>query len=180
MIKGFQKYCLLIITMLLVQQSFAQKYTEYELKSAFIYNFTKFIQWPTNNYSTFKIVIVRNNDIKIVLNEILKDKKINNKKPELIYIDDITKISDCQILFIEDVSNSELITILEQTKNKACLTIANHIPLFCQKGGIINFTPKYYNYRFEINNLQAEWKGLKISSKLLILSKVISPNENKF
>jgi len=51
---------------------------------------------------------------------------------------------------------------------------------FCQQGGIINFTPKYYSYRFEINNQQAEWVNLKISSKLLILSKIISPNENKF
>ena len=161
--------------------SYAQKYTEYELKSAFIYNFTKFVEWPpTTIKETFKIGIIRNNTMKIVLNEMMKGKKINGKIPEIIFIKDISKIPKCQILFIDNVDNSELLTILKQTKNQPCLTIGNHLSYFCQQGGIINFTPKYFSYRFEINNRQAEWVNLKISSKLLILSKIISPNENKF
>ncbi len=165
------------------QQVQAQKYTEYELKSAFIYNFTKFIEWPSQENignETFKIGIIRNNTMKIVLNEMMRGKKINNRIIEIIHIKDLSKIPDCQILFIDGVDNNELIKILQNTKDRPCLTIGNHLDYFCQQGGIINFTPKYYNYRFEINNRQAEWVNLKISSKLLILSKIISSNENKF
>lgn len=183
MIKRKWTYCLLFFSFVILQQGFAQKYTEYELKSAFIYNFTKFIEWPTSSTTkgkTFKIGIIRNNTMKIVLNEMMKGKKINGKIIEIIYIKDLSKIPDCQILFIDGVDNTELIPILKETKNQPCLTIGNHLKYFCQQGGIINFTPKYYNYRFEINNQQAEWVNLKISSKLLILSKIISPNENKF
>ena len=183
MIKQIQTYCLLVFSLIFLQQAQAQKYTEYELKSAFIYNFTKFIEWPntqTQEEKTFKIGIIRNNTMKIVLNEMMRGKKINGRTVEIIYIKDISKIPDCQILFIDDVDNSELTQILRKTKNVPCLTIGNHLDYFCQQGGIINFTPQYYNYRFEINNQQAEWVNLKISSKLLILSKIISTNENKF
>ena len=183
MIKRIRTYCLLLFSLIFLQQAQAQKYTEYELKSAFIYNFTKFIEWPNEQVQkgkTFKIGIIRNNNMKIVLNEMMRGKKINGRIVEIIYIKDISKIPDCQILFIDGVDNSELIQILKKTKNLPCLTIGNHLDYFCQQGGIINFTPKYYNYRFEINNQQAEWVNLKISSKLLILSKIISPNENKF
>ncbi len=183
MIKRKWTYCLLFFSFVFLQQARAQKYTEYELKSAFIYNFTKFVEWPnekSHESNTFKIGIIRNNTMKIVLNEMMKGKKINGRTVEIIYIKNISKIPDCQILFIDKVDNSELIKILEKTKNQPCLTIGNHLDFFCQQGGIINFTPKYYSYRFEINNQQAEWVNLKISSKLLILSKIISSNENKF
>jgi len=183
LIKRKWTYYLLFLGLIFWQQAQAQKYTEYELKSAFIYNFTKFIEWPSqenNNHETFKIGIILNNTMKIVLNEMMRGKRINGKIIEIIYITDLSKIPDCQILFIDGVDNSELIKILKKTKDLPCLTIGNHLDYFCQQGGIINFTPKYYNYRFEINNRQAEWVNLKISSKLLMLSKIISSNENQF
>ena len=184
LIRKIVTYCFLSVFLLLAgKTSFAQKYTEYELKSAFVYNFTKFINWPDEDKhknETFKIVVFRNNTMKIVLNEMLRGKKIKGRIPEVIYVKDVSKIPDCQIIFIDDVTNSELIQILNKFHNKPCLTVGNHLQYFCQQGGIINFTPKYYNYRFEINNRQAEWVNIVISSKLLILSKLISPNENKF
>lgn len=174
-------YGFLLFSFIATKSAMSQKYTEYELKSAFIYNFTKFIDWPDKpKEKTFKICIVRNNMMKIILNEMTKNKKVNDKIIEIIYIKDISKIPDCQILFIDNVTNAELLSILNKTKNLPCLTVGNHLQYFCQQGGIINFTPKYFTYRFEINNYQAEWVNLKISSKLLILSKIISPNENKF
>ena len=52
--------------------------------------------------------------------------------------------------------------------------------MFCQYGGIINFTHKGANKRFEINNNSAINNKIKISSKLLTLARIITDNEVDF
>ena len=43
-------YYLFILFAIVMQSVSAQEYTESELKSAYLYNFTKFVEWPAKSY----------------------------------------------------------------------------------------------------------------------------------
>ena len=162
----------------------AQQYSEIELKAAYLYNFTLFVKWPvnsTNNSEYFTIGIYKDYDMFLILTEMLKGKKTMNKPIKVIEIKNIENTKKTNLIYFgKNVTQNELNEILEYISNKPILTVANKIEDFCENGGIINFRPPYFKKRFEINNEKALSLGLKISSKLLVLSKIINPNENKF
>ena len=48
-------------------------------------------------------------------------------------------------------------------------------PRFIEQGGIVNFFLENGKVRFEINRSAAERSGLRISSRLLQLAKIVDP-----
>lgn len=183
------KSFLIIVSMVVlsvssINQSKAQQYTEYEVKAAYIYNFINFIQWPNSAFSSteakFVIGIYGYDPFKGILDEVFRNKLLQNREWEIKYFSSVKDISDCHILLISDISQTELITVLEKIKNKPILSIGNQIDNFCDLGGIVNFSKQNEQHRFEINNNQAVNNNLKINPKLLFLSKIISEDENRF
>ena len=178
-------YYLIIFLSVLSQVIYAQEYTESELKAAYLYNFTKFVEWPSHHdhapSGVFEIDVFRNKKIATVLREMVKGKKVKNRNIKVVYIEQIDQINtSCQMLLIDNVNNDELLTILKKTKEHPILTVGNKLNLFCQQGGVLNFTSREASYRFEINKHVADWNGLKINMKLLLLSKIITTNDAEF
>lgn len=76
----------------------------------------------------------------------------------------------CQILFISKSEGRNLWKILESIKGMGVLTIGE-MPQFNRSGGMIRFVIQNEKVRFEINAAAAGQARLRISSKLLALSK---------
>ena len=163
---------------------FGQKFTEYEVKSAYLFNFTKFVEWPAsafeNSNSPYVIGIYKNDGFGLVLNNTISGRQVNGRNVIIKYFDKPQEINDCHILFFPKISKYELINVLKVLEKKPILTVGNGIEDFCETGGIINFSQQYSRYRFEINNDIALKAKIKISSKLLVLAKIISEDEVKF
>jgi hypothetical protein len=162
----------------------AQKFTEYEVKAAYIFNFSKFIKWPQNSFdnqaSPYVLGIYGEDPFGPIIKKIIGNRKSNGRNWVVKYYNQPEQIKQCHILFISDVSPSELRRVMEYTEKMPILTVGDELVDFCQRGGEINFTPKNSSKRFEINNKEAKKAGLSISSKLLMLSKIISTDEVKF
>lgn len=162
----------------------AQQFTEYEVKAAYIFNFTKFIKWPDkafdNNASPYVLGIYGNDPFGEVLKNIILNRKSEDRKWIVKYYSKPEQIQKCHILFISDIKHSELKHVIDQVKTKPILTVGDKVDLFCEQGGIINFAAGSASKRFEINNTAASQAQLNISSKLLMLSKIISNDEIKF
>jgi hypothetical protein len=162
----------------------AQNFTEYEVKAAYIFNFSKFIKWPPSSFdnqaSPYVLGIYGDDPFGNIIKKIIGNRKSNGRNWVVKYYSRPDQIKQCHILFISDVQPSELRKIFEHTSKMPILTVGDEIKDFCQQGGEINFTPKNSNKRFEINNKEANKAGLSISSKLLMLSKIISTDEVKF
>ena len=162
---------------------FAQKYSEYDVKAAYVYNFAKFISWPSNYFANKDVLVIgvyKNQNFGEILEQVLENKKIKNKFWEIVFMNSVDEIEDCDILFVSNCSKEESLKLLKKVDKKNVLTIGNNIPNFCQYGGIINFTPKGSRKRFEINNNAAIKHKIKISSKLLTLARIITKNEIEF
>lgn len=178
----------LLFSILLVsamgKSSYAQSFTEYEVKAAYIYNFAKFVEWPDSVFqsktSPLILGIYDGDPFGDILQKTFDGRLVNGRKWIIKYFKDPEKIEKCNILFIPKLEMIELLKVLNAVKNKSILTVGDNVKDFCQTGGMLNFTPQNSKYRFEINNGEALKAKLIISSKLLILSKIIRTNEIKF
>ncbi len=174
---------MLFILVLSSKNVFAQKYSEYDVKAAYVYNFAKFINWPPHYFENKDVLVIgiyKNQNFGEVLEKVLENKKIKTKFWEINFINSVEDFEPCDILFVSNCSKEETIKLLKKVNKKSTLTIGNNIQKFCQYGGIINFTPKGSKKRFEINNNAAQKHKIKISSKLLTLARIITKDEIEF
>ena len=161
---------LLFICSLLPVSVFADVNPEDQYKAVFIYNFTKYIQWPNyDNMETYKIAIIGDSEIIIPLKEIEKKRTVNNKKIKIIHFQDIHDINICHILFISASEKKRLSDILQKVKDNNILTVSDSMG-FAHEGVSINFIIVDGKIKFEINNSSIDQAGLQVSSHLLKLA----------
>ena len=142
---------------------------EYEVKAAFIYNFAKFVEWPAES-SEITLCILGKNPFGATANE-LNGKSFDNRKFKVMTVSSLAP--QCNIVFISASERGHLGWILDSIQKQGILTIGD-APEFAHRGVMINFyLDENGRVRFEINLESANRAGLKISSKLIQLGKVV-------
>jgi hypothetical protein len=146
---------------------------EYAAKAAFIYNFTKFVEWQDNSLntaSTFNIGVLGDSPITGPLNDLASSKKINNKRINIIRYNSASEINNCHILFIPENASSELVrTSVQSPSVKNTLIISERKGLL-ESGSAINFLIVNNKIRFEVNLSSLNRSNIKASSQLLKLA----------
>lgn len=143
--------------------------TENEVKSAYLYNFGKFVDWPAKATSVgggFTICVLGDDTFGSTLETTISGESINDKK---VLVKRIAKLQDavsCRILFISSSQQGRLKEILAELDNTSVLTVSD-IPEFTRRGGMIQFVVEANRVRFEVNLASAERNGLTLSSQLL-------------
>lgn len=149
----------------------AEQLSEYRLKTAFLYNFATFTQWPQDDQPTFNICIYGSNPFNGHL-ENLQDKKIADRPIHILFKQSLNKRDNCHLVFISRSEIANLDDILDVLKDKPILTVADS-PDVCQKGVALNMAIKGGKITFEANPAAAEAAGLSFSSQLLRFAKKI-------
>jgi hypothetical protein len=163
----------------LAQQSKPQ---EYQIKAVYLYNFSKFVQWPptTENKDTFAICVLGHDPFGAALDNVLVGEKIEQKAMVARRITDVQEAAKCQILFIAISESSRAKQILSALGKNSILTVSD-IANFSLIGGMIQFVVQDNKVRFEVNLSAAEKAGLTFSSQLLKVASAVrkdSPAEN--
>ncbi len=153
---------------------------EYRLKAAFIYNFAKYVTWPDSprNGERFIIGILGENPFERELN-IIQGKMVNGSTIEIRQYDSIEEVRGCRILFIASSERKNIAAITNILKRYGILTVSDTTG-YAHMGVMINLYVAENRLRFEINKGAAESAGLKISSHLLRLGKIIEPENRDF
>ena len=145
---------------------------EYEVKAAFLYNFTRFVHWPPEVFNSHPNVItvgvLGNNPFGEALRS-LEGKVVNGRKLTVLPFKTVQEVKPCHVLFISGSEKNRLSQALKAVGDSSVLTVSE-VKGFTEQGGIINFHLKSGRIGFEINVKAAERAGLKISSKLLNLA----------
>jgi hypothetical protein len=153
-----------------------REFPEYQLKAAFVYNFAKFISWPSNAFSTgdapLTIGILGQDPFGPILRDLLAGKTAGQRKLAIKYLKRDDPIEGCHLLFISRSEKDRVLEILGAVDGKSVLTVSE-VDNFARQGGIINLLVVGDSIRFEINPEAAEKAGLKISSKLGTLGTVV-------
>jgi hypothetical protein len=169
------KTAVLLFSLILVFKSFAQDSppTEYQIKAAFLYNFAKFVQWPTQAFasptSPIVIGVLGENVFGDDLEKTIRGKVINDRPLQFKQFHSVTEVTNCQILFISTSEKNSLPKILDGLQGASVLTVSE-TDRFTEAGGMINFVIEDDKIHFQINNEAAKKARLTISSKLLSLA----------
>jgi hypothetical protein len=151
-------------------------FTEYQVKAAFLYNFTKYVEWPAHAFAGASSPISIGVMGEGILGEELKkavEAKIVNGRPILVRRIQTPEDSDnVHLLFIGTSEKSRLAEILGRIKTKPVLTVGE-TDQFLEQGGVINFVKKEGRIRLEINLDAARQAKLQISSKLLSVADTV-------
>lgn len=150
--------------------------SEYQVKAAFLYNFAKFVEWPSDaardSSDPITICIIGQDPFGTVLDEAVQGKTISGHKLVVRRSKPGQSWKGCQIAFISSSEGKDLPSVLERSKRSGVLTVGE-TEGFAQRGGMINFVIEQEKVHFEVNVEAAERAGLKISSKLLSLAKIV-------
>lgn len=150
---------------------------EYPLKALFIYNFASYIDWPqaatADPKGPFIIGVLGESPIDETLNQIAVSKQAAGRKIVVERFVSMNDIKPCQILFVaRSVSAAQEKKVIDLFKNRPVLLVGESEG-FASIGGDINFFIESNHVRFEINRAALQQQGLKASSKLLAMAKIV-------
>ena len=168
-------WCVLLAAPSLAEESGHSSHVEYEVKAAFIHNFTQFIEWPSGAFETedspIRIGILGQGPInKPLMN--LSGKKTLKRPLEVSIVENLKIPSEHHIIFFNPSEKEHISSILSSLKNTGVLTIGD-MPGFDEQCGVINFYLKGGKVRFEVNVIASRREKLRISSKLLRLARIV-------
>lgn len=140
-----------------------------KVKAAFLFNFAKFVQWPSTQATQPFRLCVYGDELMFRTLEELPIKSLKNKPLEILNISDPTLLSQCDLAYLNSRELTVIQFILNTLEAHSVLTVSD-IDTFAKSGGSIQFKYVDQQVRFDINNTAAQFSHLTISSKLLELA----------
>jgi hypothetical protein len=146
---------------------------EYQIKAVFIYNMSRFIQWPERSLEDtddqFTIYIIGEDRFGDAFDSLI-GKTVHDRKLVVRRIEPWEDVPvDCRILFVGVSDTQEMMRILDKIEGKALLTISDALD-FAQSGGMVELLTIEDRLRFRINSEATNFSGLMVSSKLMSLA----------
>jgi hypothetical protein len=163
----------LLVALLILSPSAAAdgQAQEYEVKSAFLLNFTKFIEWPAPAApdAPFVICILGDDPFGRVLDQMISGETVGGRK---LVVQRIArgKPAHCQILFAG--ANEKDVSEILPALPRGVLTVGEGVE-FLREGGIIAFVMEDRRVRFDVSQRTALKNGLRINSKLLSVARSV-------
>lgn len=141
------------------------------IRSAMIYNFCKFVQWPESDLDTLVLGVMAAPDATLDFSSI-QGKAVHDSYIKVKQIASNEDLVGCQLLFIPKGMENELQGAFAAAQAESILTISE-IDGFCSQGGIIQLVERRGKLRFFINNKAAGESRLTLSSQLLKMAKIV-------
>ncbi len=147
---------------------------EYQVKAAFLLNFTKFIEWPATAFadaqSPFAVCVLGEDPFGGVLDQIVAGETVNGRKLVIEKLRRPPAAKSCQVLFLT-ASQREPSGALEHL-GPGVLTVGE-ADGFLRDGGMIRFVIENQRVRFDVNQKALENASLVVSSKLLNVARSV-------
>jgi len=148
---------------------------EYALKSAFLYNFCRFVDWPDSAFSSpnepFVIGIAGEDPFGSLLNEAIKGKRYRNRPIRVDHFRGAGDIKRCHLLFVSRTNAGRLDSILGAVAGKNVLTVSETDD-FLNRGGMITLKADQNRVRLRISPTAVHSTNLVVSSKLLRVAEI--------
>jgi len=151
---------------------------EYQIKAAFIFNFTQFTEFPAGSFSSpqapFVIGVLGKNPFGSYLEQTVAGETVNGHPLVIQYYSNTDDIKGCHILFINLTDANKIEDAIDKLEGQNILTVGD-APYFLNNGGMIRFYTKNNKMQLQINLEAAKAANVVISSKLLRLAEIFTP-----
>jgi len=151
---------------------------EDKVRTAFLYNFTKYVRWPGGeSEGDFRIAVVGRTGVVAALEELAESKQVDGRKIKVAPLESVDALGPAHILFIACSEKERLREILRKIKGKSILTVGGCAGM-ARQGAAINFVIRDGKMRFEINRLAVERARLEMNSQLLKLAILVEEEDH--
>jgi hypothetical protein len=148
---------------------------EQRVKSAFLFNFAKFVSWPpgklAGSASTIVFCLLEHDAMAPVLEEALTGKTIDDHPLALRRIGHAEDFRGCHVAYLGAVDAARLPAALAGLGGSGVLTVYEADSV--QHDGVVRFYLDERKVHFEINEDAAQRAGLQLSSRLLGVASVV-------
>ena len=155
-------------------------YSADAVRAAYLVNFIQFAEWPSRpSDAPLTIGVANNRELEDRLIKITEGRVFQgSKKVRIRRLNSPADAVECQLIYIHpaqrtDTSPFSSVDWIQAVRGLPVLTVAEEEG-FLLKGGMINLYAENNNLRFEIAPKAAEDAGLKLSSRLLAIARIVN------
>ena len=147
---------------------------EYQLKAAFLLNFTRYIEWPARSGKAgdLNLCVVGPDVFGTALDQVAANKVVNGRRIVIRKNIPTPEAASCDMVYLSLTETGQIREVLEAVASSGVLTVGEEAG-FLRLGGMIAFAPQDGKLRFFINAGAAERVGITISSRLMVLARNI-------
>lgn len=153
----------------------SQSVGEAQLKAEFVERFMRFVEWPSDSPAEAKPLVVGvlgESSIHTHLSRIASQRTVHGRPMVVVRLDDVSDAADCAVVVLGENDRLAARELAQVTSRRPVLTISEHSGLM-DEGLIVGFYRSGDKLRFEINEKAARAHGLRVSSKLLSLARIV-------
>ena len=147
---------------------------EAQVKAMFVYNFLKFVEWPVDASVTakdpFVVLIVGEGPTADATESFLESKTIGERPLIVRRTQSDPSFTGVRAAFVVERDGRKLRRILAAATAAGVLTIGEGDD-FASLGGVIGLLVENRRVRFDVDTSAAQSAGLRVSSKLLALTR---------
>jgi hypothetical protein len=166
-------FFILLLPLALLTQSAAIRMDQAEeagarIKAIYIYNFTKYIEWPSDYKEGDFVIGVFGTNIPLLneLNKMATSKMVGSQKLEIKNLSSANDAAACHIIYILSDNSAQLPDVVTRVKGKSTLIVTDKAGMAKQGAGI-NFSVVENKQKIELNKANIEKYKLKVASTLV-------------
>jgi hypothetical protein len=158
----------------------AQARTDPELKAAFLLNFAKFTVWPPESLpgsSPLIACVLGGGRVADALEELTRGQQVQGRPVSVRRIDADGPLRSCHVLYGPALAGARALAVVGAAASAPVLTVSDS-PDFALRGGIAGFYIEDGKMRFAVNAHAAARAGLRLSSRLLNLARLVKEDDD--
>lgn len=160
----------LLCSFLFLVSANAQQLSKEQIKTAYIYNFLKHINWPEENKKPqFVIGVYQDRTFHTLLKRSLLNKKVKNKSISVVLVNDPSQANTTDLIYIPEIFNNLLTQIASTIRSSQTLLVTNNST--DKQDTMLNLIDSNDTdaISFEVNKSNIIYEELTTSAQLLLL-----------
>jgi hypothetical protein len=158
-----------------VTRMHAQDVTEVTLKSAFLFNFARFTDWPAEALpadSPVSVCVIGARNIADSFTRTVEGKQLSGRPIAVTFVGTYAPLPTCHVLYVSGIDDRRLVEVVTTVRDSPVLTVSD-TDAFAKRGGIVQIFIDSGKLKFRINVRSARRARLVLSSRLLALAEVV-------
>jgi len=151
--------------------------SEYQVKAVFLYNFSRFVEWPASAFAgpdaPFVVGVFGHDPFGADLDEIVRGETVAGRPLIVRRVRTAEEAAGCQILFIHQSEDKRIPEVISALDHRSTLTVSD-MDGAAQQGVMIRLVTEKGRVRLRVNVESARAAQLTISSNLLRSAEIVS------
>jgi hypothetical protein len=148
--------------------------SEAALKAAFLLNFAKFAEWPSDVRPATGPLVLCSADqaVSPLLETTVAGQTVEQRPVSAVRVTLDEPLQDCALLYVGKIDRPKVAELTQTLNGSAVLTVGDE-QAFASAGGMIGFFVEDGRMRFAVNVAAAERGRVRLSAKLLTLARIV-------